>query len=117
MSDLEKFFALDIKSGAFFIIACLIIIVLIIQKWDWIIARFGIKTKRTIEEEEELNDIRELKEHTKQTDEKVNQLIEGVNSLRDTIGTISSQVEVMQEREDATTRAKLKDRIGQLYRY
>jgi hypothetical protein len=68
MSDLEKFAALDFKSGVLFLIAILVITVLIIQKWDWIVARFGIKTKRVLDEEKQINDIEALKNHANKSD-------------------------------------------------
>lgn len=117
MSDLEKFAALDFKSGVLFIIACLVLLVLIIQKWDWIVSRFGIKTRRILDEEKQVKDIDELKVHAEKTDTNINKIIQSLEELRIFMSTVSSQVQKMQDKNDANERARIKDRLAQSYRY
>lgn len=48
MSDILKFVELDWKNGALFVAALVIVAVFLIQKWDWVIERFGIISKRKL---------------------------------------------------------------------
>lgn len=116
MSDISQILAMDWHSGILFIAALVIVAVFVIQKFDWIIERFGLTSKRQLSEERQNKEIKELKEHTLKTDENVNTLIGRVNELIDSVKTLSSQVQSMQEKTNASDRSRLKDRIGQSYR-
>lgn len=51
MGDIQTFLEMDFKSGVLFLAAVVVVVVFIIQKWDFVVSRFGIKTKRMIIEE------------------------------------------------------------------
>ena len=116
MSDLEKFAALDFKSGVLFLIAILVITVLIIQKWDWIVARFGIKTKRVLDEEKQINDIEALKNHANKSDQAMDKIVISIDEIHQSLSSLSAQVQKMQDRNDENERARIKDRVAQSYR-
>jgi hypothetical protein len=46
MSDISQILAMDWHSGILFIAALVIVAVFVIQKFDWIIERFGLTSKR-----------------------------------------------------------------------
>ena len=111
MSDISQILAMDWHSGILFIAALVIVAVFVIQKFDWIIERFGLTSKRQLSEERQNKEIKELKERTLKTDENVNTLIGRVNELINSVKTLSSQVQSMQEKTNASDRSRLKDRI------
>jgi len=39
---------MDWKNGALFIAALVVVAVFLIQKWDWVISRFGIISERRL---------------------------------------------------------------------
>lgn len=47
MNDIVNLLGMDWKSGLIFIAALIIVFVWIIDKWDWIVTRFGLQTKFT----------------------------------------------------------------------
>lgn len=68
MSDFGNLLSMDIKSGVLFIATAVVVMIFLIQKWDFIVGRFGIKTKKIIDEEnrdkaidKNAKDIEELK--------------------------------------------------------
>lgn len=85
MSDILKFVELDWKNGALFIAALIIVAVFLIQKWDWVIERFGIVSKRRLAIEKQQKDVAELKEHAKKTDENIEKLVGTVGEMKDCI--------------------------------
>lgn len=117
MGDLEKFFSLNLKEGAMFVVAIILIGVLIISKWDYIIERFGITTKKAIKEQEQSDAIKKLQEHAEKTDNNFDAINHNLEELRQCLHGLSDQVAAMGEKNDAAERNRLRDRIGQAYRY
>lgn len=117
MSDVIKIAELDWQNGFLFIAAVLILAVLVITKWDFIIQRFGIVTRKQLKEEEQGQTIKQLKSHAENTDLKIDQLMRSVSDLTQCVSTMSDKMTVMQEKNNSAERGRLKDRIGQAYRY
>lgn len=117
MSDIERILAMDWKNGILFIAAVIIVSVFMIQKFDWIVERLGIKSKRQLAEEKQDADIKVLKDHAAKTDENIDKILQSVGELKTSIGQVSSQVQSLQERIDENEISKLSDRITQNYRY
>ena len=117
MSDLSKFFDMNFKDGVFFIAAALIITVFLIQKWDWVISRFGVTSKKTLEEEKHNEEIQELKNHVKNTDQKIDKIFNKMDILKDDLQQVSQQVNNLQNRIDENEVSKLGDRLIQLFKY
>ena len=116
MSDIEHLIAMNWRDGAIFIAALVIVAVFIIQKFDWIVERLGIVSRRQLAEEKQNNDIKELKTHAKKTDENINKLLDGMNNLQQSVQGVSDQVKALQEKNDMNEAAQLKDRIAECYR-
>ena len=51
MNELEQLLEMDLKSGVLFMAIAVVVVIFLIQKWDFIISRFGIKTKKMLNEE------------------------------------------------------------------
>lgn len=124
MSDIDKIFQLDFKSGIYFILAMILLFVWIMKNWDWIVARFGIKTKHALDEERREEAIEELKrdsaegkEHMKTTDENVLLLMQKFEEMSASISSLQQQVTDMQVKADKNEMSRLSDRIVQAYRY
>lgn len=117
MGDLENLLAMDAKNGLLFMAALIIIFVFIIQKWDFVVSRFGIKTRRVIEIEKQNSAIEELKEHAARTDESIKGIVETLECLKSSLDGISNQVHCLGNRLDENEAARLKDRIAESYRY
>lgn len=117
MGDLIKFLEFDWRSGLLFVAGLMIVSVFMIQKWDWIIERFGLTSKRQLAEDKQNADIKELKDHAKKTDENIDKLFDCMQELKGAISGVSSQVQVMQKRSDENEAARIKDRVAQAYRY
>ena len=109
MGEIETIFNMDIRNGLLFIAALIIVAIWIIQKWDWIVGRFGIKTKAMMEEERQDKKIDALEEH-------MTSLVESIAVLQTSVQEVSSQVHAMQKKNDENEAARLKDRIAQAYR-
>ena len=116
MGEIETIFNMDIRNGLLFIAALIIAAIWIIQKWDWIVGRFGIKTKTMMEEERQDKKIDTLEEHMKKTDSNMTSLVESIAVLQTSVQEVSSQVHAMQKKNDENEAARLKDRIAQAYR-
>ncbi len=116
MGEIETIFNMDIRNGLLFIAALIIVAIWIIQKWDWIVGRFGIKTKAMMEEERQDKKIDTLEEHMKKTDSNMTSLVESIAVLQTSVQEVSSQVHAMQKKNDENEAARLKDRIAQAYR-
>lgn len=117
MNDIKPLLEMDLKQLMFGIAALVAFLVWVIQKWDFLVSKFGIKTKRMIKEEEQDNDIKVLKEHAQKTDGNIDKILEGMKELQDSIQGVSNQVRSLQEKNDMNEAARLKDRIAQGYRY
>ena len=117
MSEIQQLLEFDFREGFLFIAALIIVAVFLIQKFDWIIERLGIKSKRQIAEEKQDADIKALRNHAAKTDENIDKILQSVGELKTSIGEVSSQVQSLQERIDENEISKLSDRITQNYRY
>lgn len=117
MSEIEQLLQYDFKQGFLFIAALIIVAVFLIQKFDWIVERLGIKSKRQIAEEKQDADINVLKEHAKKTDENIDKILHNINDLKQSIGDVGTQVSSLQTRIDENEMCKLSDRITQNYQY
>ena len=117
MSDLLKFIELDWRNGALFIAGLVIMAVFLIQKFDWIVERFGVLSKRQIREANEKAEMDELKQHAKKTDDCLERITHSIDELKGSINKVAGQVAALQKKSDAAERNRLRDRIGQAYRY
>lgn len=117
MGEIEQLLQYDFKQGFLFIAALIIVAVFLIQKFDWIIERLGIKSKRQMAEEKQDADINVLKEHAKKTDENIDKILHSINDLKQSIGDVGTQVSSLQTRIDENEMCKLSDRITHNYQY
>ena len=117
MSDIERILAMDWKNGVLFIAAVIIVSVFIIQKFDWIVEKIGIKSRRQLAEEKQDREIGELKNHAIKTDENIEKILNGMDELKTSINGVSEQVKELQKKSDINEAAHLKDRIAEGYRY
>ena len=117
MNDLKAIFELDFKS-LILAIATIIIGFNVFKKalmefFGWM----GIETKWMRDRREQKEDLEELKGHTKEQDDKIGMLMNGIQRLEISVEKISNQVEEIKAAEMETRRNTLRDRIGQSYRY
>ena len=117
MGEIRQLLEFDFREGFLFIAALIIVAVFLIQKFDWIIERLGIKSKRQMAEEKQDADIRELKGHAQKTDENIDKILHSVDELKTSVNDIATQVQSLQTRIDENEISKLSDRITQNYRY
>lgn len=117
MGELEQLFQYDLRQGFLFIAALIVAAIFVIQKFDWIVERFGIKSKRQCAEEKQDTDIKVLKEHAVKTDQNIDKILASVDELKTSIEDVSAKVQTLQTRIDENEISKLSDRITQNYRY
>ena len=117
MGDINQLLGLDIRNGILFLAAILVVVVLLLQKTDWIVERFGIKSKRQLEEEKQNSDIKELKAHAEKTDTNIDKLLTAMTNLQELIQGVSDQVKSLQCKNDMNEAARLKDRIKAYSQY
>jgi len=117
LSDIVKFIDMDWKNGVLFIAALVVVAVFLIQKWDWVISRFGIVSKRRLAYEKLGKDVDELKDHTKKTDENIEKLMGTVNEMKECIYDLSNKVNDMQKKNDENEVARIGDRLTQAYNF
>lgn len=117
MNDIVNLLGMDWRSGLLFVAALIIVFIWIIDKWNWIVAQFGLQTKSSRRETKQDEDIAELKEHAKKTDENFEKILSSVDGLQQSIKEVSDRVAMMQKRNDESEMNQLRDRIGQSYRY
>ncbi len=117
MNDIVNLLGMDWRSGLLFVAALIIVFIWIIDKWNWIVTQFGLQTKSSRRETKQDEDIAELKEHAKKTDENFEKILSSVDGLQQSIKEVSDRVAMMQKRNDESEMNQLRDRIGQSYRY
>ena len=117
MGELEQLFQYDLRQGFLFIAALIVAAIFVIQKFDWIVERFGIKSKRQCAEEKQDTDINVLKKHAAKTDQNIDKILASVDELKTSIEDVSAKVQTLQTRIDENEISKLSDRITQNYRY
>ena len=117
LGNLQTILALDWKYGLVFIAAVIIIAVWIIQKFDFLVSRFGIKTKAMLKEEQQEKDIEYLKKHSGEQDEKIDKITEAINKLGEQVEQLSIKVTECHQKNAEAERSKLGDRLTQSFRY
>lgn len=117
MNEIRQLLEFDFQEGFLFIAALIIVAVFLIQKFDWIIERLGIKSKRQMAEEKQDADIKVLKDHAMKTDGNIDKILAGMSTLQESIQGVSNQVTILQNKNDLNEAARLKDRIAEGYRY
>ena len=117
LSELQTILAIDWKYGLMFIAAVIIIAVWIIQKFDFLVSKFGFTTERMRKDEQKEKDISELKKHSDRTDEKIDKIFEYVDEMRDDIKELTNQFNNMQKKIDEADKSKIGDRITQAYNF
>lgn len=91
-------------------VAAIITVKFIIGLVDWFRERFGISTATSRREQEQSKAIDNLKTEVDQIKIDQSEVMECLNQLK-------TSVDKMQAKQDSADRARLKDRIGQAYRY
>lgn len=92
------------------VIAAFVAIQFLIKLYDWFVSRYGIQTKKSVREEQQQESINNMKTE-------MNQIKRDQESLMKSMKDLKSAMSDMQSKADAWERARLKDRIGQAYRY
>lgn len=93
-----------------FIIAIIIGTQFIVKLWDWFIQRFEIETKSTKREKLQVQSINQLETN-------VQNLISDQEKIKNALEKLGAELNNMQDKQDAANRARIRDRIGQAYRY
>ncbi len=117
MSDLSTLLEFDWRNGILFLAAIVIVAVFAIQKFDWIVERFGFKSRRQLAEEKQNRDIDELRNHAKKTDDNIDKILSHVEKMGEQVNEISEQVKRLRERMDESDRSTLGDRLTQAYNF
>lgn len=117
MSDIEKFLNMDHKQGVLYTILLIIVIVTLIKLLDFLVSRFGIRTKFSIEEEKQNSDIKRLQEQSKKQSEHDAKVMEAIERLSGQLQDLNQLVNDMQVKSDENETARLKDLIAKSYRY
>ena len=101
----------------FYLVIALVACEFIIKLFDWFVKRFGIETKDMRHEREQSEYITKLRREVDgiKTDQELikkdqTEIITCLTELKNTVND-------MQNKNDASERARLKDRIAQSYRY
>ena len=117
MGDIVQLMEMDWKNGILFMAAIIIVAVFIIQKFDWVIEKLGITSKRQLAEERQNKEIKALRNHAEKTDNNISKILSGMEELKASVNEVSGQVKVLQDKNDINEAAHLKDRIAEGYRY
>lgn len=110
--DMVEFIINSPHKGETFIIviAAIICVQFLVKLWDWFVQRFEIETKASKREKMQIESIAKLEAEVQNI--KLDQ-----NEIKDAIQKLTSVMDNMQAKQDASDRARIKDRIGQAYRY
>lgn len=107
MNYLEQILQYSEWNNWFIIFVCLICAFkFLVDLYDWACKRFGWDNKR-------LKKVNTLNKHERDIEEVKEQLQKVVGK----VNTMAQMIIEMQERSDATERARIKDRIAQSYHY
>lgn len=109
-------------------ILLLVVLIFLIKVIDYLMQRFGIKTGQQIHEQQQDAQIKKLNlqfekieksqsEVKEQEEINHNKTSEQINHINEAVGCLQNSVDEMREAERTKTRAQMKDRIGQAYRY
>lgn len=127
MEELNLFFHLDLPYILIGIFAILEMLRIIITLLEWVASKFGIESKWRREKKEEHDLLMQTADHLNVLQEKheedVRQSIrhdkiikEDLANLASIVEEINRKLDIMEGKNDANERAKLKDRIAQAYR-
>lgn len=128
MDEIKALFTLDYAQlilTVFIVLAGLKAITLLLE---WFCKKTGLQFKWMVLREKErqilyenVEDIQALKsqreEDVKQSIKHDKEIKDDLKSLTNVVGQIDDKLNIMQVQNDATERARLKDKIGQSYRY
>lgn len=117
MGDINTLLNMDIKAGLLFVVTAIVVFCFLIQKWDWLLQRFGVVTKKQLAEETQENAIQQLKNHTTETDQKIDRLFECLSEMKEGVDLVSTQVSTLQKRVNENDVSKMGDRLMQSFRY
>lgn len=117
MGDLKALLDLNFKEGLLFCSLLFVVAIFLIQKWDWLMGRFGIVTKRKLAEDQRGVDIEKLKASVEANGKNVDKIFACMDEIRDDLKEISVGMGNLQHRVDQNEVSKLSDRITQSYRY
>lgn len=110
MNEIKTFFELWSIDVTVALLALLFAIQNIVKLGDWIGDRFGFQSKRSLRSKAD-------KEMLLRHEEKLNLISADVHATKDKVNVLGQMMIDMQNKADATERARLKDRISQAYRY
>ena len=106
MDTIEYLINAPHKGEAFLIIIAIIISVqFFIKLWDWFIQRFEIETKSTKREKMQIKSIGQLETN-------VQNLITDQEEIKNALIKLGEELNNMQDKQDASDRARIRDRIG-----
>ena len=89
VNNLQTILALDWKYGLIFIAAVIILAVWIIQKFDFLVSRFGFETAKMRKEKQQDKDIADLKSHVERSEPKIDKLYESIDGMKESIKELS----------------------------
>jgi len=114
-----KYLLAEVEWSVFLIIIIsgLVAFQYLTNNFDWFNKRFGFKSRKAREREKESNMIVEHEAKIAELDKKFKDLLDMDKTIKDKINVISQMILESEKKSDAAARARLKDRIGQAYRY
>lgn len=86
----------------------------LIQKFKGL---FGLQTKWDIREKYEIESIKALQNEVKEFENDQNDIKQALEALKEAIHTLTLNFDTMKEKQDSISRARIKDRISQSYKY
>ena len=89
MGDVKALLDLNFKEGLLFCSLLLVAAIFLIQKWDWLMSRFGIVTKRKLAEDQRGADIEKLKTSVEANGKNVDKIFACMDEIRDDLKEIS----------------------------
>ena len=129
MDGIKTLLAMENKSHILLIlILILVAVVFLVENIQKLKNMFGIKTKWDTREENEEKAIKELEtevdtltkdfiQDCKNRDQFEMDTVKTLNDLKEGLSNLQDSVQVMQDKLDASARARLKDRISQSHKY
>lgn len=110
MNEIKTFLELWSGNIVLFMFVTLFAFQNIVKLFDWICERFGFESKRSLR-------IKADKDMLLCHEKTLASISTEVHTTKDKINVLSQMIIDMQNKTDATERARLKDRISQAYRY
>ena len=81
------------------------------------ISRFGITSKKRLDTLKMDNDIQELRDRAKKTDESLDKISSNIELLNESVNGLSQQVQQMQQKNDENEVARMGDRLTQGFNF